>query len=128
MAVVSPGQLQEGPGLGLTSSSGHKEGGGLLGPTPRPPATPASSARDFLTLEAGMGERARPGLVLPIPGRWARLSSGPKGRGRCKSRRGLGQAGGGRLATPAEQLPQPALTPTPTSPGRRQMGEKFPSF
>lgn len=81
----------EGPGKrpGLAwPPLGRQEGGHQLVLT-LPPATPSSSAQRFLTLGAGTADPAMLGLVTLIPGRWARPSSGPGGRGHCKSRHGL---------------------------------------
>ena len=88
------GRILEGPGLG-PASPGHREGGDLLVVTARPPATPPASAQYFLTLGAGSGEPARPGLVRLIPGRWARLSSGPRGQGPTQVQTRPGTGGGG---------------------------------
>lgn len=122
----SAGRILAGPGL---ASPGPGEGGDLLVLTPRPPATPSSSAQYFLTLRAGSGERARPGLVRLIPGRWARLSSGPRRQGPTQVQtRSVGGGGvcntgpAAAQASPHGHAPRPArLAPAPT-PAREGRG------
>lgn len=88
--------------------------------TPRPPATPSSSARHFLTLGAGTG--SRPGWDLSSCPRKAgdEASLWAWGQGPCRSRHGPeGGWGGGQAAAPAEQLrkARPTLGTCPGPPG-----------